>query len=732
MLNFDACRPYIENEFENAQFDQATGLPVSALTEYLKNVQESEGTLPRRIVCANAYAYLLDNVQLQINEHTPFSVKFNIGVDYSSFASSDIFADQFFIPQRDKILKEKFPTELEKMRSDKVSFGTYTDFWHTVPNWDHLLKHGFAGILENAERSKARLARSQGDNENSIVFLDSVIICYRAILRFLERTYTYSLQFNVPRFSECIKNLIHHPPKTLYEVLQFSVLFLYFEEIGCERARTLGDIDRLYLPYYENDLKQGVKQEELDDLFRFFFLHFTATKRFAEQPLTIGGCDKDGNDRSNALTLRILEIYDQLNIYDPKIHLRYHKNICRTVLEKAFSMIRAGHNSICIINDEAVFAGYERLGIGREDSQKYVILGCYEPIIMGLEEGEIGTAWLNIVKPVEFAINGGKDMITGRQSGLPTKTDADTFEEFFDIFLRQLDHCIDFNVDFGQNQGTYAKEINPSPVYSSSFPECIEKGLDVHEYPLKYNNMGIKLFGLATVIDSLAAVKKFVYDRKELSLEEMRNALCSNWQGYEELRQRIWNDEDKYGNNLTLPDTILTKVCKHLKAKYCAMPLKRGGKLRLGLDSINICMCLGKTTGATPDGRMCSATVSKNLCATEGKDLHGITAYMQTVLKIDSSAFVNSAPLDFILHPSAVEGEKGLRDFISLAEIFFANGGFALQGNIFNREMLLDAQKNPEKYATLQVRVCGWNEYFVKLGRRTQDLFIAQCEVLSK
>lgn len=730
MLDFEKNREFIENEFEMAVFDEETGLSVEQLTEYLKGVQEGRDETPRPIVCANAYAYLLDHVQLQINEHTPFSVKFNIGVDYSWFASSDIFAKNVFEVQRDRVLTEELPDEYEKMQQDRVSTGTWTDYWHTVPNWDNLLNLGFAGVLESAERSRERLLASGNYQEKQIVFLDSVIICYRAILRLLERIYTYSLKFRVPEFSECIRNLTKRPPQTLYEVLQFAVLFLYVEEIGCERARTLGDIDRLYLPYYQRDLENGVPVEKLDELFRYFFIHFTATKRFAQQPFTMGGGDADGKDRANALTLRILEIYDSMAINDPKIHLRYHKNMNGEVLRKAISMIRGGHSSICIINDDAVYAGYERMGIPKSDAQNYVILGCYEPIVMGLEEGEIGVAWLNMVKAVEFAVNGGRDIATGRLSGLKTEEKIDSFDAFLNIYLQQLDEMIDVNLRFAEKQSAYNMLINPSPIYSSTFPVCIEKAIDVHdEYPLKYNNLGLKFFGLATVVDSLAAIRKFVYDKKELSLQEMRDALASDWAGYEALRERIWQDEDKYGNNRELPDRIMVAITEHLKEKYAGKQMARGRRLRVGLDSIDHCLKMGETTSATPDGRKNGAPVSRNLCASEGKDRNGITAFMQTVLKIDASGYVNGAPLDFILHPSSVEGEKGLQDFLSLVRIFFANGGFALQGNVFGRETLLDAQKHPEKYSTLQVRVCGWNEYFVKLSDAKQEMFIRQCGV---
>ncbi len=257
----------------------------------------------------------------------------------------------------------------------------------------------------------------------------------------------------------------------------------------------------------------------------------------------------------------------------------------------------------------------------------------------------------------------------------------------------------------------------------------IEKGMDVHEYPLKYNNLSLKHHGHATTVDSLVAVKKYVFDRQEISLAELREALKQNWVGFEELQRKITADSEKYGNNLPLPDKIMTDISNHLADRYCGRKLKRGGVLRLGTDSVYHCVIHGKVTSATPDGRNAGQPISKNMCASDGMDRGGITAYMQSVLKIDVASFVDGVPLDYILHPSAVEGEKGLADFVSLIKNFLDNGGFCIQGNIVSQATLKDAQLHPEKYATLQVRVCGWNEYFVKLGKVKQDMFIKQCEV---
>ena len=728
--SFCANRALIENEFENAEFDPSTGIDPNTILETLREINDKPSEEPRQIVCAKAFAYLLDNVQLQINERTPFSVKLNFGIDYTGFATNCIFQTAFS-RAKDQVLKEKLPNEYEQF-SKFASVGLdwmMVDFIHTIPNWPYLLENGFAGILKNAQKSKQRLLDNRKYKNQQIVFLDSVILCYEAIIRLLGRIYDYSLGFSLPEFSRCIKNLMTRQPKTLYEVMMFSILYLYFEETGVERARSLGPIDRLYLPYYENYKKIGIPESDIADLFRYYFIHFTAAKRYAEQPFTICGSDKDGNDLTNELSHIILDVYDEMGIYDPKIHIRCHRSMDDSILKKSVSMIRGGHSSICLINDEAVFKGYERLGVPREACWHYVISGCYEPIIMGMEEAEICAMRFNTVKCVEFALNGGKDIMTGTQVGYASPLHIGSFDEFFDIFLKQLDYCTDFGLDFIEKQGQYSTLMNPSPIYSASFPECIEKGLDIHEYPLKYNNLSLKHHGLATTVDSLFAIKKYVYDQKKISLIEMKEALFHDWQGYDELQIMILNDKEKYGNNMDAPDRIMTDILEHLGDRYCGNKLKRGGKVRLGLDSVYHCIKHGAKTAATPDGRKARAPLSKNLCATDGMDRGGITAYMQSVLKIDSSFFLDGVPFDFILHPSAVEGEKGLKDFVSLVKIFLACGGFAMQGNVVSRDVLKEAQQNPEKYATLQVRVCGWNEYFVKLSKIKQDMFIKQCEV---
>ena len=728
---FSDNKPYIENEFEMAEYDKSTGLSPEEIKSHILEMYESQKeTEPSEILNARAYAFVLDNMQLEINERTPFSIKFNLGIDYRYFASDSLYSALVQKRMQD-VLTSNMPTENERrMLSSKIGLADCSnDFPHTVPDWNNVIKYGFQGLLDRAIKKRDRLSSDVPASDKGLIFLDSVIICFEAIIRAMKRIYDYSLKFDVPKFSECIKNLTSAPPKTLYEVMQLQILFLYFEEIDFSRGRSLGQIDRIFLPFFKNDISSGnCTLDEVKELFRYFFIHFTATKRFAQQPMTLGGRDEKGNTFVNELTYIILDVYDDMNIYDPKIHFRYHKGIDTKVTLKILDMIRRGNSSLCIMNDETIFKCYDKMGIPRSDAANYVPLGCYEPIILGKEEAEIGAVWMSLAKILELSLSEGTDPVTGIKF-MPSLGDIPkSFEEYFELFIKHLDYCIDFSIANVEEQGKYATLVHPSPIYSATFDSCIDKALDIHENGAFYNNFSVKLFALATAVDSLVVIKKYVFEKKELSYSELCLCIKNNWEGYKTLRAKILRDEDKYGNNNPYADEIMLSVVNHLREKYAYKKLANGRLLRLGTDSISRCISFGKRTGATPDGRCSSEAISKNLRSTDGLDRNGITALANSLLKIDATDFIDSATFDFILHPSAVAGSDGLNAFCGLVTDYFERGGFAMQGNILNTKMLRDAKEHPEQYKTLQIRICGWNEYFVNLSPEMQETFIKQCE----
>ena len=721
-LDFYANRKSLDFEFASPNFDTSTGLSPDELAAGLQQLydQKIEST-PTALLRAEMFAYLYDHVQIEINPLNPFAVKINHQKLLRKY--TDLFK---------KHILSKHAPEALWLQKEAVEWGCRPciDYHHTLPNWDDIQTLGFPGLLDRAKQRKDALLQDPTATQEQKDFTESVIIVYSAIMRLLGRIHEASLkQPATQMFSGCINELTLHEPRTIYQAMMLTDLFMIVYEVGLENARSFGLIDRLYEPLYLDDLKcSRFTEEEVRELFRYFLNKYSAADRWAGQPFGLGGADKDGNYRSTTLTKLILEVYNELKIRNPKIHIRYHQNMPEDLLRQILEMIRSGISSVNLISDEAVWAGYEKIGIDREISQHYVPQGCYEPTLMGLEEPLICCSWISIPKAVEFAVNNGVDMLTQKANGTLYHTDPATYEEFYQRFLVQLDTIVNNVIRAVDLESEYMHLINPSPIYSGTFPSCMAKAQDIYNQGAVYANTSLKLCGIGTAVDSLLIIKKYVYDGKRLDLQAFRKILQNNWEGYEDLRIEVLNEKNRYGNGLTEPDELARDIYAHLAALIVGRRNRIGGVYRLGADSVMHCLDHGAYVAATPDGRLARAMFSKNMCGVAGMERQGITAAMHSVLSIDTTNLVNAAVFDFIIHPSAVEGERGMAAFSALARTYFACGGMVFQGNIFSLEDLYNAQKDPERYSTLQVRVCGWNEYFVKMSKEKQDDFIRRCQ----
>ena len=265
-------------------------------------------------------------------------------------------------------------------------------------------------------------------------------------------------------------------------------------------------------------------------------------------------------------------------------------------------------------------------------------------------------------------------------------------------------------------------------MFSATMTDSLECARDGYADGMKYNTTVFTLAGLATVVDSICVIKKFVFDKKILTLNEFTEILKNNWEGNESLRLDILKDDDKYGNGSDYADDIMVDLTKYLSDLINKAPNGRGSYWKIGLLSIDKNIAFGKTFSATPDGRYMGDPISKNLSPNIGMDRKGLTTLISSLNKIDFSDFPHAGIVDFILHPSAVAGEEGLNVFMGILKTFFNGGGHSVQFNVFSADTLKDAQRNPDKYKNLQVRVCGWNVYFTELNKVAQDAFIAQCE----
>lgn len=738
MRDFSSQRPYLENEFEEAVWIPGSGLTASELSQGFDKFLRANEALPPPLLRAGALGYLLDNCQISINPHSIFCHKMNLGVTYNAkYADSDflkkqlheagpdIMENQFFYP-RNRRLQERLAPELARLNRTAIRIGAgraCADFRHASPDWNEVFRLGFSGLRRRAADRKAQKAAAGTLTDDQAVFYDACVFSYDAILRFLERVYWTSLDFDVPEYSEALCHLIHHPPETTYQAMLMTILFTNFAEIGYEKVRTLGLLDLMYEPYYQSDLAAGrCTPEQMQNMICYFFLHWNAARRGAQQPFGLGG--------SNDITYMMLSVYEELNIINPKLHLRCAKDVPDRLLTRVAELIRKGSSSIVLMNDEAVYAGYDLLNIPREDSKGYLPMGCYEPYIMGKEEAFICASWMNVAKQVELTVTGGLDPLTGIRFGTETPTQFDSFDGFLQTFYARLTEMVEMTVEIIEAFSSFATQVNPSPVLSATMASCIEKGLDIYGGGMKYNNSTIKCFGIATAVDALLGIKKLVFSDKSLTMQELRTALAQNWQGYELQRLSILHDENKYGNHLPEPDRLAQGIYDHLAGLILNRPTCRGGVYRLGADSVDFALTEGEKMGATPDGRMAREPISKNIAPVSGMQRRGITAYLHSALALKQERLLGSAPLDFIVHPSAVQGEAGLHAMAAAFKAYFRSGGMAVHGNVIPYETLLAAQREPEKYADLQIRVCGWNDYFVNLSPAQQEEFLRQTKVM--
>jgi pyruvate-formate lyase len=503
-----------------------------------------------------------------------------------------------------------------------------------------------------------------------------------------------------------------------------------------ESVRSMGGFDRLYYRFYRSDLARGLyTREQEKELIKFFFIKFYAKTGglLYGKNFVFGGLDVDGNDATNPLSYAAFEAYQEMQTVDPKLSIRVHKDTPADFLNLVANSIRKGCNSIVLANDDIGVASMVRRGVPEREARDYVLMGCYEPAIVGKEVPCSGSIWVNIAKAFEWALHNGVDPLTGKVMGPQTgEPDAFTsFEEFYAAFETQLRHMLHEVMDIQVNYESAWKEMNTSPLLSGTMLECVDRGRDISDGGAKYNNTGCCLASIASTVDGLLALRELVFEAKSMTMSEVAEMLKSDWASHELLRLKMTNRREKYGNNREVPDALACDIFAFAADIINSTRNQRGGVFTAGINSIDHCLEFGRGTGAMPDGRKAHQPLSKNLSAVTGMDREGVTALINSVAKIDFTQFPDGSVLDIMLHPTAVQGEDGLVALLGLIRGYFAQGGFGVQFNIFDVDTLRAAQQRPEDFPTLQVRVCGWNVYFVNLSKPEQDMFIAQAEHLS-
>ena len=551
-----------------------------------------------------------------------------------------------------------------------------------------------------------------------------------------------------------------------------------------------GRFDQYMYPYYKADLDKGIitresAQELLDCIWvKLNDLNKVRDAASAEgfagyslfQNLIVGGQDKDGNDVTNDLSVMCILASMHVHLPMPSLSIRVWNGSPHELLIKAAELTRTGIGLPAYYNDEVIIPALLNRGLTLADAREYNIIGCVEPQKAGKTDGWHDAAFFNMCRPLELVFSNGMDKgeLVGIQTGDVTK--MTTFEEFYDAYKKQMEYCISLLVNADNAIDVAHAERVPLPFESCMVDDCISRGISVQEGGAIYNFTGPQGFGIANMADSLYAIRKLVYEDKKVSMEEYKEALAWNYdkgldeQSVKDISEMILKGMQDGGMNVT-EDTakaVLTTVMRlkpteeqlrrfteihHMidevpkygnaidDVDYFARdvaytytrPMQkyhnpRGGQYQAGLYPVSANVPLGGQTGATPDGRYAHTPVADGVSPSAGKDVKGPTAAATSVSRLDHFIVSNGTLFNQKFHPAALAGREGLEKFVSLIQTFFDQKGMHMQFNVVDRETLLDAQKHPEKYSHLVVRVAGYSALFTTLSRSLQDDIIRRTE----
>ena len=704
-------------------FSPETGIHGDDIISGIVEQDESIKHISHPVRKAEALSFVLKNTRISCDSRDR----------YPAINSIDRPLNRTLLTPWKKELFEEIIPEVGKKRDYFENAGIVTmwpDFDHSVPDWDRIFTLGFEGLLNDSER--ARKSKKHTAEEED--FFEGIRITYTAIVDFVGRL--ADLASKTPgseRMAKALSHIQHNPPSTFYEALLVDYLFFMIcEHIENQQVRSLCNFDRIFYPYYAKDLENGVSEEELRTDLAYFFMQFTAIGNYWGQPVYLGGVKADGEPETNELSYMFLDVYDKMKIYNPKVQLKISHNTPKDFVLKALDMIRHGHNSIVLVCEETVRKALIQSGATEEQARTADIKGCYEYAIR--DSVETSMNYTNLLNPLEYALHEGCDGVTGEFAvkKCPHPDAYATFEEFYEEYKNQLGCIIDIVINTVNSYEDYLSFISPQSVLSATYSSCLEKAQDALCGGGIMNDTSLCMGFLADAADSLTAVKKYVFDKQVLTLAQFRDILDANYRGHEDFRRVLLADPDKYGNNRDLPDSIAKDIAEFVVnySKDRPNAKKRGGKWECGFHVARMSYVQGAKTAASPNGRLKGEELSKNLSASMGQNKEGATAAILSVTKIDASSFCGDASLDLGLLPSAVKGSDGLEAMYGLVKTFFKRGGHAVHINVFDADTLRNAQKNPEKYQDLQIRVCGWNVLWNNITKEEQDGFIRQAEAL--
>lgn len=643
---------------------------------------------------------------------------------------------------------------------------------HTMPRFELVLSDGFGGRKKKIEEAMKKCDATTAEGLKARMNYRAQIIVLEGAIDHMKRYAALAKEMAMKekdgvRKDELLKIganfdiIAENPPQTFWQAIQLyemTVCLGYIESNG--QALCFGRYDQVLYPFYEGDMKaKRITKKFAAELTECWCIKTWEKLKLRDEisatlsseagmgsTVTVGGLHGDGTDATNDLTYLLLEGHAHTQLQEPWLSARWNENSPWEYKCKIANILRIGTGLPKIFNDDSCIPA--QLGVGKalEDARQYAVVGCVELDIPGKEYGCHDSAYMSLPKVFEMALNDGRCLDCGPACGRwkvcggigkrlgpqhGSLKDCSSVEDLIEIYKKQMDYWVDKMVSVINATELGQAKFKPLPFLSSVFEGTLESGKDVTEGGAVYNYSGPQGVGMATVGDSLCTIRELVFKEKSVSAEELLDAMCKNWEGYDELYAKVNSEKiPHFGNNNDYADEMSRIAAQVYLESVHGHKNTRGGLIVPGMFSVSANVGIGMWQTATPDGRLSMEPVSNCCGPVHTKvgchDFTGPTAMAISAGKLNQERAANGTLLNVRFSPGCVAGDSGRDNLIEYINTYFRYKGLEVQFNIVDHQTLLDAQANPDDYKGLLVRVAGYSALFTRLSKELQDDLIGR------
>jgi formate C-acetyltransferase len=757
------------------------------LTEFYQNGIFGKVSIP--VTRAMAFKYILENKEICVNPgelivgergpvpkatptypeicthtiddfdilHNREKVSFDVDDQSRTFQNDTVIPFWSGRSIRDRIFDQ---VDLEWIAAYRA--GIFTEFLeqrapgHTVLD-DKIYKKGLLNFKDEIQRSLDRLdyfndpsALDKKDQLTAMNIAADALIAFAGryseeLQKLAEEETDPNRKAELTQMADICRRVPAHAPETFWEALQYYwfVHLGVITELNTWDSFNPGRLDQHLLPFYREELADGTLTEDrARELLQAFWIKFNNQPAppkvgvTAEESNTytdfclinLGGVTESGNDAANELTYLILDVIEEMRLVQPSSMVQISKKNPDRLLHRALKIIKTGYGQPSIFNTDSIVQEMIRQGKSVADARCGGASGCVETGAFG-KESYILTGYFNLVKVMEVTLHNGIDPQSGEKIGIESG-DPDSFtgfDELFNAFRKQLSHFIDVKIKGNLIIERLWARYLPAPFLSILIDDCIKTGKDYNDGGPRYNTSYIQGVGIGTITDSLTALKYHLYDKSSFTLKELLSALKGNFDKAESIREKLTFETPRYGNDDDYADNVLRRVFETYFELIDGRPNTRGGHFRINLLPTTCHVYFGSVVGATPDGRMAGEPLSEGISPVQGADIKGPTAVIKSAAKIDHIR-TGGTLLNQKFTPQVLSDDDGIVKLSHLVRSYFKMDGHHIQFNVVTAETLRKAQKEPEKYRDLIVRVAGYSDYFVDLGVDLQNEIIRRTE----